>query len=446
VTRSVKVAVRRAEHLLEQAMVMAAAAPLQDELTSLRLDAAWRQVCFNHFHDTLGGTCIPSAYPQVEDALGAAMASADEILQMGLRRLLPALTEDPRQRIALYNAAPSPFEGYAELAPWAEAPWQPSWRIVDELGAEVPYQLLQPEAVVKNFVPRVLVRTRLPGAALQILAVERDPPTAPPAACAVPHPARFDGSLVSAGAVSIDLRSEPSVLLPGKLTISPAIALYDDPSDTWSHGIVRFEGPMRGAATWERPIRLDAGPLLAAALQHGSVGDSTLRAEWRVYADEPIAELKLRVHWRAHQQLLKLAVLFEDGIEARTDGVPGRSLRRELDGRERPIRDFTLLTLAGGRHLGIVCPEIFALDANHRELRLTLLRSPTMAHHVPAETRDWPRSEPADQGVHWFRILFAGGPDLDVDWLERRASALNFPLLSADWTRGMVTVTAETRE
>src|SRR3546814_4739382 len=85
---------------------------------------AWRNVCFNHFHDTLGGACIPSAYPQLEDQVGSAKAIADEILQYSFRRRVVTLPDDTMQRVALLNASDVPFDGYVTLAPWTEQMWE----------------------------------------------------------------------------------------------------------------------------------------------------------------------------------------------------------------------------------------------------------------------------------------------------------------------------------
>jgi alpha-mannosidase len=174
---------------------------------------------------------------------------------------------------------------------------------------------------------------------------------------------------------------------------------------------------------------------MASALQRGSVRGADLLAEWRVYAGEPMVELMLRVHWRAARRLLKLTMPIK--LAARTDGVMGGALPRDLDRRERPIQDFTWLRLADGRALGIVCPDVFALDGDADGVRLTLLRSPLMAHHDPSPAADFPRAVCTDQGVHEFRFQFTAFDGLIPDELARRAAMLHRPPIMADWTKGM---------
>jgi len=214
-----------------------------------------------------------------------------------------------------------------------------------------------------------------------------------------------------------------------------SLELMADPTDTWSHGAVRLGEAPGIVADWRPPIGIDRGSLMASALQAGTVGDSRLSAEWRVYAGEPIVELLLRVDWRARRQALKLLVPFP--TRRRVDAVMGGAAIRALDGRERPLQGFTCLEGPRGRRLGVVAPDVFALDGDQAGARLTLLRSPLMAHHDPARAEDFPRAREADQGVHEFRFEFACFDGLEPAWLARRAAMAASPLLVADCTTGM---------
>ena len=151
VYRPIHVAVRRAEHILKQAECLRDAYPHALESpkkTAAELEDAWRQVCFAHFHDILGGTSIPSAYPIVLNQIGIAQARADEMLQIGLRRLYQTLPEDTQQRLVLLNASDQPYAGYVEHEPWLKfSGWEAGWGLVDERGRTVPYQLMNPEEI-----------------------------------------------------------------------------------------------------------------------------------------------------------------------------------------------------------------------------------------------------------------------------------------------------------
>src|SRR5262249_43634685 len=161
-----------------------------------------------------------------------------------------------------------------------------------------------------------------------------------------------------------------------------------------------------------------------SAIQQGVIGQSDLHAEWRGYSGDPIVELLLRVHWHASHRVFKLTLPLDSWLEGHSDGIPRGGLHPRPHGREYPIPDFTLLHFKERRAAAIICPDVFALDALGSRLRLTLLRSPLMAHHT-APIEDFPRAMYADQGVHEFRFQFAAGAEITRPWLERRAAMLH---------------------
>jgi alpha-mannosidase len=434
VTRQVKLAVRRAEEALGQAEIMTAVDPRPDPGTGERLAAAWRAVAFNQFHDTLGGAAIPSAYRQAEDQLGAAAACADEISQIALRRMLADLPDEPRQRIALYNASDLPFDGHIVIAPWTEARWRPHWRLLDELGEVIGHQPIGQEAATA-FPRRILLRLSAAPRALRLLRLDRSDEPPPQGDRRAPRPANRGeiGGLESAQA---GLAFDPAATMRfGETLITPRLQLFDDPTDTWSHGVDRLGDRLIADAHWTAPQLIDDGPLMRSAIQTGAIGDSTLAAEWRLYEGEPIVELLLTVHWRARRQILKLVLPGE--FTSRVDGVMGGALTRALDGRERPLQDFTWLSGPKESPIGVVCPDVFAMDGQAGAARLTMLRSPLMAHHDPAQADAFPRAVLSDQGVHRFRFEFATFRRLSPDWLAMRAAMTQRALIAADWTRGM---------
>ena len=120
----------------------------------------------------------------------------------------------------------------------------------------------------------------------------------------------------------------------------------------------------------------------------------------------------------------------------RIDGIMGGFLTRPNDGRELPLRDWTLVG-CNGSEIGIVSPDTYAIDGSEMELRLTLLRSPLMAHHDPAPAVHL-RKVVADQGEQRYRFRFFSGK-IAPALLDRHALHLQQPLLFANLTDGMPT-------
>ncbi|HEY3378483.1 MAG TPA: glycoside hydrolase family 38 C-terminal domain-containing protein [Armatimonadota bacterium] len=420
VHRPIKTAVRQAEHLLYQAELMHAKETPADAATTHRLDEAWERVCFNQFHDTLGGTCIPSAYPQVYAQLGHASAVADDLLQYTLRQKMNTLPDDPQQRVVLYNASDRAYTGYTEFEPWARAPQ----RLLDEAGHLIPFQLLSGESQLsgKN---RLLFRIDMaPGEmrALRLDYHEMTPADAPP--------------LASTHDLTVDTTAAQFIFPTGRKLPFPRLDLIEDRSDNWSHGLDRYaEGPII-SPRWHAACVLEDGPLLTASLQHGTIGQSTLQAVWRQYAGEPFVELRLQVHWRERFSLLKMTLPLPSPVANRRDGILGGKLERENAGCERPLRDWTHFQLDDETSFAIVSPDTYALDATPQRVRLTLLRSAILTHHDPGHGNR-PDGTVSDQGVHHFRFRFYYGASITTDLLEAHSLMLQRPLLAGDLTRGM---------
>jgi alpha-mannosidase len=431
VYRPIKTNVRRAEHLVARAQIAGAIDPSPRADTPAKLQQAWRQVCFHHFHDTYGGTCIPSAYVAVMDQLGQAASIADEILQHSLRRRISALPPDPMQRMVLFNASEKPYSGYVTAEPWLG--WQrldERARLLAEDGGVVPHQVFHAEALANGLGSLVFKVNLAPG---EIRAVRIDTTAGPPPAPVSTAHADQNRIHTDTGiAVAEKLR------FPAGTLELPRLESINDPTDTWSHDIDRYGETPAKTAEFADPILLATGPLMAAMVRNGSIGDSRLRAEWRVYADDPFIELRLRIHWAQRHEILKMALPLPTPVDSRIDGIMDGQVQRSNDSVERPLRDWTLIP-CGGKSLGIVSPDVFAIDVSPQRVRMTLLRSALMAHHVPNPPEEL-RGVYSDQGVHEFRIWFILAADVTPAVLEQRAMCAHRPPLYADLTRGMPTV------
>ncbi|MGC4034204.1 MAG: hypothetical protein QM754_21195 [Tepidisphaeraceae bacterium] len=431
VYRPVKTAVRRAEHLLAQAETLATPADRET------LDEAWRTLCFHHFHDTLGGTCLPSAYTQVESQLGGVCSFADTLLQTRLRQSVLKLPADPHHRIVLHNASDKSYVGYASWEYWWTdgGKWEPHWRFIDEHGQTLTHQEVTTEAVQIGMQSRFLLRANLAAGETRVIRVDRtnlseghEPITSLKA-----EPDRLENNAAS---IHFTNDGNETMMLNGMRLPLPKMELIPDPTDTWSHGIERFaEGPVTHCVL-HAVVPVECGILTASVVRHGRIGVSPVLAEYRVYANEPFVELVLRIEWVQHGAVLKFTLPVPSGVSERVDGILGGELVRRGDGTERPMRDYTMLRLENGTKIGIVCPDVFALDATPERVRFTLLRNPLMAHHDPAP-RENARGRPSDTGLHEFRFRFFAGDNLSTTVLEEHATAWQRPLLVAETTDGM---------
>lgn len=422
--RGIKTATHRAEHALARAESVATPAERP------ALDRAWEAVCSHQFHDTLGGTGAPDVYRFAFDQLGGAAALAEETLVYAVRRQMASLPDDERPRVVLANPGKDGFCGWCEATVYHENEWRRPWRILGPDGREVEYQEVHPGAGCDPAwvwgLRRILLRAGIPAGGLLPLRLDI---SAAPAAFA-PRVCAESGRIANDAGAAVEFTAPgPRLLHGGGGVAEVAFHLIPDTTDTWTHGRDRYNDAPVEAPEWTAPRVIHGGPLMAAMLQEGRVGDSRLRAEWRVYAGESAADLLLEVHWRERMKILKL-VLPLGGEAARIDGTPGMPLARPNDGCERPLQDYAVFA-----RFGVVAPDAFALDATPQRARFTLLRAPLMAHHDPCPDFQ-PHGVVADQGVHAFRFRFRFGATSPAE-LAREALQWHRPPLVAELTRGM---------
>jgi hypothetical protein len=207
-----------------------------------------------------------------------------------------------------------------------------------------------------------------------------------------------------------------------------------DPTDTWSHSAGnRFAGTRIRTLDFGEPETVENGPLRAALLARCS-GDSP-RVWCRLSASEGTARLRVRlaVEWSEIRKILQLRCEAPGTITARTDLVAGGPLHRAADGLEYPLGGGMVLEV-GKERLGIVAPQVFSASVEEQAVRLTLLRSPYVAHHDPAPAAVPADGAVCDQGGHVFEVELQCGPELRADDVARRAAEMLSPPIVWDLT------------
>lgn len=444
VQRATKILLKNATHRLRQTELLLARDPRlkgnkaakQNHAADLQqLHTHWRNVVFHQFHDTLGGTCLPSAYNFVRNQLGAAEAFGEELLSQGLRRIMASFPDDEQQRIVLYNASDLPYEGWTTVQPWlGYASWSDAWTLADENGKPVQFQKIRREGLA-GAENRLAVKLAAEPDQIRVLRIvpqggKRDLPDGD--TVGLTGDSHCFGNLCGA-AVSL----YPPEMVVGNWDLAlPDVLLYPDNSDTWTHTLDRYTDQQEELPVWGAPEMLEKGPFLREVMQKGRIGDSELIRSFVIYVDRGDVEMHLRVNWQEHNKILKLVMPYTGCTGTRTDGIAGGALVRPQDGREYPVNGWTKLPLTDdGEALAIISPDVFALDATDERVRLTLLRSCQMAHHDPT-----PGGRPdvrySDRGEHDFVFRFRAGTVNDAD-LTTEATAFLRPLIAADLTRGM---------
>ena len=437
--RAIKQGVRQGEAALIQAQILTNDLPEpRASETRQKLLEAWRRLLFNEFHDVLGGTCIDKACQQSIDDLGFVRSVAHEIIVDSTRWNMASLPPCPRQRLVICNPSDKPWTGLAEFEPYLPVNGQsPEFILRDEDGAVVPSQDIAADAAV-DMTRRILFPVRVPPNGRQILQLYRRPET---------HrgPSPFDVQVdklahrqlqLSVGRTGVEQLHFHSQSMLGTGGIQ--IVVLEDLSDTWSHGLVGYQGLRLGAFTAATPWRVrEQGPLRAALENSFSFQGSSLHWTVLLEQDSPMIRMKLRLNWHGHRKIVKLLLPAGFPVQSRRDGTPGSLIERPLNGQEYPLRD--VVTLQGkDRSLAMVSADISGVDVQANGLiRATLLRCPYYANHDPFVVPPGDAFPVTDQGTHEYEIaIFAGATDLAPQALEV-AHRMNFPLWISEATQGM---------
>ena len=407
---------RQAEARLEQAETAAALAMMVAgaPCPAVVLGELWRTLLFNQFHDTLGGTAIESACDDSEREMSGVVARADVLINGAVRHLARTVApvDDPRDpTLFIAHTNPARSDGLVEAEPWTDFDAVSPRVLVDEDGADVPFQFIAPEGKTRGL-QRIVFRLDAPGYGYRLLRFPvRAGGTVPPGVQwgRATERRRWD---TPGWAMAIDPATGAITSLMDRATgrelfSGPAAQLIavEDRTDTWSHGIDRFgvagepfslvsvseveDGPIRLGV--EVMSRSGAGTCVTTILLPGEAG-------------LPV-EVRFRVTWHGRNTLLRVA--FPMAGSRFEYEVPAGWSERPDDGRE----------VFGHRWVRAVRPDgsatVLANDAKYSyaaldgTLYLTALRSPVFAHHDPVELEPGRSYRWMDAGEHaWtMRIL-----------------------------------------
>ncbi len=413
---------RRAENLLLAAEKFSALAgwlvdlPYPDDF-----ERAWKNVLFNQFHDILAGTSIAAAYDDARETYGEALA----IARRALNRAVQAIAR--RVRIANCQTATLVFNPHAwEVRACVEVELERALRelaILADAGREIPFQITQPHATVDwrtrlcfiaelpamgyrtyQVVPRAAERaTHLRGSAHVPLRLEFDPET--------PWQARL-----------FETRNGWQVFRPPGVRA----VVYDDPSDTWGHGVARFDR-VAGEFGAARVETIEDGAVRTVGRVERVYRASRLVEEWVVYRELERIDVRVTVDWREQFKVLKLRFPVNIANLRATHAIPYGFVERAATGAEEPMQSWVDVS-DETRGLSILNDGKHSVDVNGSDIGVTVLRSPIYAHHEPAVPDPTRHYEFLDQGVQQFTLSLVPHTG---DWrdaqIPRRAAELNQP-------------------
>jgi alpha-mannosidase len=214
--------------------------------------------------------------------------------------------------------------------------------------------------------------------------------------------------------------------------------VLDDLSDTWSHGVVRYDKVIGEFAVCSVE-RVEDGPVRSVVRVESQYGRSRLTQDFIMYRALDQIEVRVTVDWHEHLKMLKLNFPLNLFYTTATFEVPYGSIQRPANGAEVPGQSWVDLTGIGrnnGNRFGmsILNDGKYSFDMTEHEINLTVLRSPIYAHHVPYEPQPGGQYSFMDQGVQRFTyaLLPHTGSWEDAGTVQRAAELNQPPILQVE--------------
>jgi alpha-mannosidase len=422
----IKRLIRQTEHALAAAEKWAAIAGVVAGMPRAngRLEHAWRQVLLNHFHDTLAGTALPSAYEDARDQLGEARSIAARLQNQAIQsisRRISIAEEERMVPLAAFNPHPWPVRATV-VVEFGALLGDGAIVAVDDTDRRTAVQVTRSSTLTDGR-RRLVVPVDLPPLGYRLYRLYADPVGI--AGAGVP-PDRDDMVLANRHLrVRIDpatgwlsslvrLDSGLDLIGPGQANADHAVVL-DDSTDTWGHGVVSYRDRI-GRFIPVSVRRTESGPVRQVVRVDSEYGSSSLREEFILVEGARQVEVRVTVDW--HERLRMFKLRFPTGLTGvtATHAIPYGHLERVADGHETVSHSWVDVSgeLAGHRAgLSVLNDAKYGVDVTGGDIGLTVLRSPPYAWHTPRPLPEDGDFEAMDQGVQ--RFMYRLLPH-DGDW------------------------------
>ncbi len=441
---------RRAENALYAAEAFAAVAGktagMQPKTEAFK--AAWKDVCFNQFHDILCGCSIMEAYNDVRDSFGHAVTIADRLLNEALLRIGRNVdtwvegVSDPVSEVRnqscgdfdrpviVFNPLPFPVQVPVQT-------YNASKYVKNSKGEYVPAQNVRASRSNDSHADTLFL-AKLPALGYETYWMKWEGSFIPPEVTPATD-VKAEGLTLENAYLKVTFSPETGYITslvhkeegfdyasPAKPVAVPTV-IDDHKTDTWAHNIFTFHD-IAGVMRLEDIELVETGPVRAVVRTRHTFGGSYLVQDFILGSDQKTLVVKCKANWREKFTMLKMSFPVSGGDFENVYEIPGAFIRRPANGEEEPAGKWGAVSFTdGGRHtLAVLNDSKYSYDCPGSDFRITLLRNVIFADHYshrpPAEFNF------TDEGMQRFTygVCPAAG-DADPGLLAGEALMLNVP-------------------
>ncbi len=445
VTR-VKQGIRRAETSLAAAenYTMLAGTLCGKKFKNIVFEAAWQNVCFCHFHDSMDGCSIMEVYDDADEMLGYAKRTAAVEENNALQTISWAIgTEDASKGLPVVVFNPHGFDVDTLVQVNKQYP-----RVLDWEGVEIPSQLVLSSSLECTWRQDTLFKVHIPALGYAVYYLTNGDPTVKESDAkaiaweghrtANEHGGtilenehyRIQFELYSGYITSFVNKETGAEIISGRSAVPTVIDEYYH--DTWSHAKNFFTDAMARFSDAEVTV-LENGPVRATIKVVSRYNSSTLTQYFSLASGSEKLEVRAYVDWHEKYKMLKLAWSMAVDEPKAYYEIPFGVIERPADGEEEPGLNWTAVKGTNGGY-AIVNNGTYSSSVKNGTIYQTILRSPIYGDHGGPRTSE---SEFTDQGrVNFSYTLMPVGED----WVSviREGKVLNKPLTNIieTWHKG----------
>jgi alpha-mannosidase len=415
------------------------------------LDETWRDQLFNDFHDILPGSCIE---PAEKDALDLYGRVSESLRRMNLEA---ALTFNQGKLLQSYlpitvlNNHPThsrmPVEVECMIS--HRPKWSGRWhlKLYDEKGKKIRCQEEQPEALLpfNGWRRKLCFMATLPsmGAIHFTTEAVRGKKRQKKGHSAVKFKINPKNGLIDQLTTG-DIKN----YLTGSL-LKPIV--MEDKADSWGTDHWRYRKIVGLFQVDPKSIGIiEEGPVRTIFQSIYYYNNSKIILNTLAYAEWPVLEFRIRIHWHEEQKRLKLSIPTILKNKTLLCEIPGGIIERPADGEEH-VHSRWFILHGQFKNKGIAIAVINngqnGLDYKNGEVRLSVLRSAAYCHEQGFTLQKYPARKYMDQGVHEIRLYVMIGKFQEV--LKSIATLADWcstpPLVYAHLPIGSLTQTRSTR-
>ncbi len=423
-TSLVKELNRKSENLLT-------AAEKWDTISSIVVDSkaeteefkkAWREVCFNQFHDILCGCSIREAYEDVKASEGYAQNIASNAYNNAVLRIArkidtwidgvdkAVLVENTSNQVALETGFPCPVVVFNPHSYEIEIPVRvhhPSKEVKDSDGNDVLFQNVRSSRTNDDHLD-TLFMAKVKSLGYATFWLKRDENARAEKEVTAEQNFFMENEHImvafdkETGYIKNLVSKESGVEFASENYVAIPTVINDSETDTWAHNVFKFHN-VKGFMELQSIKRIEDGALRSVIRTVHKFNDSYLTQDFILAKGQKTLRVDCKAMWQEKFSMLKMSFAIGGEKEISTYEVPGGFIKRPCNGEEEPALNWADLTVTTNEKrvgISIISDSKYSYDCNGTELRLTALRNVIFADHY--SDRPEANFDFTDEGLNRF--------------------------------------------